>query len=781
MIKNRAQFKNEKMVSNHVLDFRGVKTLHEKKIVAARDEMRQMVLQKKSADCPTLRIIDRTTSTSTPSTYMQQVQRAISPVKTLSMLLIVLLSFASVFTVGPTSSYYSDDEESENLMSAGLVDFVLETTPFEDMGTTSINGTEIWEVEVTPHDESNPFYYYASSTNFHGSVPLCEVMDVIAILDGETMYEGPLMSLMSATTTNISEWTFEFSGAIGFPGEMCHFDIDFNGWQTRHNINEGGYSDTETVNYWILDPSVVINKVFFGNGSTTQDWVELYNPTDSPVDISNGFICDNNACDLLAGSTTVPAYGYVLIASSEDILNQIHVPSDVILIVVPDGMIGDGLEEEGDMLELRLSEGQPIDRLNWGEIDEGWINYTPLLWDPSLPAPEEGHVFTRMPIGIDTNMPEDFVEIMLPTVEILEPTNGSSWEMGEEVTIEWEAINLNGDDEDLQIDLYYIDAADTLHTIALDTPNDGEHDWTVIGEEQSSVEIEIVVTGPENILLNSAASTDITIACAEESTSSRCVGLILELEKKFSGVDLDFEPDQFAFHVFGNGIDSVVPHDGSILLPVGYYSITEVVPEGFDIPDWRIQWSGDTCEGNNTAGGEAWIEVEESDLRKVVSYCRADNQYRPDSRDRFREPHLRTSEVRGTSTSHIVATTTPEIPEIVDAESGTSSNEVLPEIETEDTSGTSSSSAIEEEQGTDSDSEPATPDEKEGESAKEEEQEESDETEPIEEEETEVEEDSKLEDEELEVDEPEKEEAAEEEEIEPEKEPEPAAESSEGS
>lgn len=151
-----------------------------------------------------------------------------------------------------------------------------------------------------------------------------------------------------------------------------------------------------------------------------------------------------------------------------------------------------------------------------------------------------------------------------------------------------------------------------------------------------------VITCDGSVLGNGAQTDSFSVdlalraVTADDSPTFRCdgtstiPGLELFLEKKFSGPEEGFTPEQFSFHVVGNGIDVVVPHGGSITLPAGTYSITEVVPSGFNIPDWRIQWSGDTCTGQNIAGGLGSITVKEKDItKKVTSYCRADNQYRP--------------------------------------------------------------------------------------------------------------------------------------------------------
>lgn len=138
-----------------------------------------------------------------------------------------------------------------------------------------------------------------------------------------------------------------------------------------------------------------------------------------------------------------------------------------------------------------------------------------------------------------------------------------------------------------------------------------------------------------NAYQTDSMSVDVSLRAVEVSsfTDYTCKDPSIELfmEKKFSGVTLGYTPEQFSFHIFGGEIDTIVPHGGSIDLPIGAYTIIELGPEDFDIPAWRIQWSGDTCTGENIGGGEGFIEVTERDLKKIVSYCRADNQYRPES------------------------------------------------------------------------------------------------------------------------------------------------------
>ena len=551
---------------------------------------------------------------------------------------------------------------------------MLEATPFEGMATATPEGdVEGWEVDVIPHDASNPFYYYASSTNFYGSLELCEMIEVEAILDGEVMYEGPLMSLLSGTTTVIDAWEFSFSGAVGFPGETCHFDIDFNGWQTRHGYDQGGYSDTETVTFWITDPSVIISKVHFeqadGDEILLHEWVEIYNPSNIPIDISGWQICDNEACDSIPTTTPILPDTFGLIIPDVAVLNEINVPNDVTIMVIEDDVIGDGLEVAADMLQLRTLRGFVADQMNWGESDNVWTNYDDSLWMPGIHSTTTPDVFARIPVDEDTNSPDDFVPLWRPAMALLAPTASSVWPEGMTQTIEWIATNPNGDDDDLRIDLYHIDEQGGESVIVLDTENDGEHDWQVPGMPGDELQVKIVVTSPENALLNTVVTSEVvTVGCGPHSTSSQCRGLWFTIDKKFSGVDLGFTEEQFSFRIQGPAFDLTVPHGGTILLPLGSYTITEIVPNDFFIPDWRLQWSGDTCTGENIAGGLGSITIEERDLKKITSHCLVDNQFRPEwapreerntvpPRDRATRGGGR-SEVAGTATT--TATTTAE-------------------------------------------------------------------------------------------------------------------------
>lgn len=125
-------------------------------------------------------------------------------------------------------------------------------------------------------------------------------------------------------------------------------------------------------------------------------------------------------------------------------------------------------------------------------------------------------------------------------------------------------------------------------------------------------------------------SVDISLRAVEASafTNYLCEdpGVDLYLNKQISGDDQGFELSQFSYHVVGGDIDAIVPHDHTVRLPIGTYTIEELVPEGFNKEDWRIGWYGQ-CESGDTF--MTTITVDEGNVDHGTLYCEADNQYRP--------------------------------------------------------------------------------------------------------------------------------------------------------
>lgn len=134
-------------------------------------------------------------------------------------------------------------------------------------------------------------------------------------------------------------------------------------------------------------------------------------------------------------------------------------------------------------------------------------------------------------------------------------------------------------------------------------------------------------------------SVDVSLRAVEASsfTNYQCEdpGVNLYLNKQISGANQGFEPSDFSYLVtgtstFGEYFEVVVPHDSFVKLPVGTFTIEELVPESFDKEDWRIGWYGQCERGSDFT---TTIEIEDRHLDWGTLYCEADNQYRPDHGD----------------------------------------------------------------------------------------------------------------------------------------------------
>lgn len=129
-------------------------------------------------------------------------------------------------------------------------------------------------------------------------------------------------------------------------------------------------------------------------------------------------------------------------------------------------------------------------------------------------------------------------------------------------------------------------------------------------------------------------SVDVSLRAVEATsfTDYRCQapGVDLYVNKHISGVNQGFALSDFSYRIVGEGVDIVAPHDSYTRLPLGSYTIEELVPEGFAKKDWRIGWYGH-CERGSTF--TTTIDITERDLKRGTLSCEADNQYRPDHGD----------------------------------------------------------------------------------------------------------------------------------------------------
>lgn len=275
-----------------------------------------------------------------------------------------------------------------------------------------------------------------------GSDPICG--------DHGILYENPFAiysgAIVKARSCHGGKQSIIMSWVFDFSKDYCHYE-DF----------------------------LKINKVYYDvDGEHGEEyyneWVEIYNPADIPIDISGWIIGDNGSEDIIPASGHIPAHGFAVITGSSTTWGYWDIPAEVIKIVLPDGKIGNGLANNGDRVILKKPDGTEVDAMSYGSDIYGF--------NPACPDVAEGHMLGRQPNGYDTNQASDWKDFALPDVTVIIPNGGETWWVGGTYTIEWTAANHNGDDSDLTVDIYYsADSGATWANIVKGTENDGKYSW----------------------------------------------------------------------------------------------------------------------------------------------------------------------------------------------------------------------------------------------------------------------------------------------------------------
>ena len=128
------------------------------------------------------------------------------------------------------------------------------------------------------------------------------------------------------------------------------------------------------------------------------EWVELHNPGTSPVELGGWILEDGSARDRLPAHR-LPAGGFALVAASEASARALRARGAAVLLL-PDGRIGGGLGNEGDVLRLRDPTGAERDAVSWGGNLEAL--------DPAAPDGPPGRSLERIPPGRDRDLAEDW-------------------------------------------------------------------------------------------------------------------------------------------------------------------------------------------------------------------------------------------------------------------------------------------------------------------------------------------------------------------------------------
>ena len=166
-------------------------------------------------------------------------------------------------------------------------------------------------------------------------------------------------------------------------------------------------------------PTLLISEVLYDPLGTepNREWIEIYNNTSSPVELTDWTISDNMSTDVISPTVTIPVGGCLVIAASEEFYTSYPGFTGAIVFVA-DGKIGNGLGNAGDRLILKDSEGIVIDQMSYGT--------DATAFDPACLDVAEGHSLERSPANVDTDTAADWIDQEFPnpgSVTVPTPTD----------------------------------------------------------------------------------------------------------------------------------------------------------------------------------------------------------------------------------------------------------------------------------------------------------------------------------------------------------------------
>jgi cardiolipin synthase len=163
--------------------------------------------------------------------------------------------------------------------------------------------------------------------------------------------------------------------------------------------------------------SILINEVMYHptENEGTNEWIELYNPSSEPIDLTGWTIADEKETDSLQadsnngdGTTMIPPEGYAIITDfGTTVYQTFQVDEHAVRLVVDDSTLcGYGLNNQQEKLILMDTTSTIIDAMEWG------ASYDDV---PDAPASlvVKGHTLARIQNTEDPSV--DFVESTTPT------------------------------------------------------------------------------------------------------------------------------------------------------------------------------------------------------------------------------------------------------------------------------------------------------------------------------------------------------------------------------
>ncbi|MFX0091700.1 MAG: lamin tail domain-containing protein [Candidatus Hodarchaeota archaeon] len=161
-----------------------------------------------------------------------------------------------------------------------------------------------------------------------------------------------------------------------------------------NNDNEGQKSSPDSATTFEETSTILISEVYYDAVGTDSknEWIELYNPGSTAVDISGWTLSDNKDTWTVPDGTVIQPGDYLIIARSSSGFNDLYGFNPDI------SGLSLALGNRGDSLTLKDSSGVEVDFVAWENYVSGWNIYA-----------STGSSITRSPSNLDTDTVDDWV------------------------------------------------------------------------------------------------------------------------------------------------------------------------------------------------------------------------------------------------------------------------------------------------------------------------------------------------------------------------------------